>query len=459
MDLLLTHGYFLEEDQKELQIMKPYAPLGLLYLSSHLRQKGFAVEIYDTTFGSRRELFGILESGPPSVVGISGNLMTRRNVVEIAAAARALGWTVVLGGPEPANYAREYLEAGAHVVVEGEAEITMEELLPALRAGGPGLERVNGIFFRRPDGSIARTAPRALIPDLDAQPWPDRERVPMERYLQAWRRRHGAGSISVITARGCPYHCRWCSHSTFGKTHRRRSPQNVADEVCWILERYSPEMLWMADDVFTIHPGWILDYAKEMKRRNLRIPFECITRADRLPRHVAEALAQLGCFRIWIGSESGSQRILDAMERGVTTSQVQAAVRLCREYGMQAGIFLMWGYEGETLADIEATVEHVKACAPDVFLTTVSYPIKGTPYYTEVEPRLVRTGEWAASTDRDLKIAGRRSRRYYQFADQLLKNEAALARGEGGEARAAWLREQIEAARRGLQQCSEELEA
>src|SRR4029077_6405767 len=133
MDLLLTHGYFLYEDPKELQIMKPYAPLGILYLSSHLRQKGFAVEVYDTTFGSRRELLGILEKGPPSVIGIGCNLMTRRSVLDIMAAARAAGWTVVLGGPEPASYPGEYLDAGADVVVEGEAEVTMEELLPALR--------------------------------------------------------------------------------------------------------------------------------------------------------------------------------------------------------------------------------------------------------------------------------------------------------------------------------------
>ncbi len=380
MDLLLTHGYFLYEDTKELQIMKQYVTLGILYLSSHLREKGFDVEIYDSTFGSRQELFRILETGPPSVVGIYVNLMTRRNVLDIAAAARAAGWTVVLGGPEPSNYPGEYLQAGAHAIVEGEGEVTMEELLHTL-GQKEALQRVNRIIFRRRDGSVARTPPRALIPNLDAQPWPDRERVDMDRYLKVWREHHGAGSVSVITARGCPYHCRWCSHSTFGKTHRRRSIQSVADEVAWVLERYQPDMLWMADDVFTIHPGWILEYAAEMKRRGLRIPFECITRADRLNPRIAEALAELGCFRVWIGSESGSQRILDAMQRGVTVEQVRESVRLCQQQGIQTGMFLMWGYNGEELSDIEATVQHVKSCQPDVFLTTVSYPIQGTPYY------------------------------------------------------------------------------
>src|SRR5262249_34992556 len=156
-----------------------------------------------------------------------------------------------------------------------------------------------------------------------------------------------------ITARGCPYHCRWCSHSTFGKTHRRRSVNGVADEVEWILDRYQPEMLWYADDVFTIHPSWTLNYAAELKRRGIRVPFECITRADPLTEQTADGLAEMGCFRVWIGSESGSQKILDAMQRGVKTEQVEHAIDLAQRRGIQAGMFLMWGYEGEEMADIE----------------------------------------------------------------------------------------------------------
>jgi radical SAM superfamily enzyme YgiQ (UPF0313 family) len=403
MDLLLTHGYFLHEDAKELAIMKPYAPLGLLYLSSHLRARGFAVEIYDSTFGSREELFRVLETEKPATLGIYGNLMTRPNVVAILQHAVACGWRVVVGGSEPANYAGQYLAAGAHHVVPGEGELSLEAILRGAPLAGPP----------------------PLIADLDAQPWPDRERIDIDRYLRAWRERHGAGSISVITARGCPYHCRWCSHSTFGKTHRRRSPVGVVEEVEWLMGRYQPEQLWMADDVFTIHHGWLDEYAREMKRRGLRVPFECITRADRMNARVAGQLAELGCFRVWIGSESGSQRLLDAMERGVSLAQVRDAVAHLKAHGIGTGMFFMWGYEGEELSDIEATYQHVKACFPDVFFTTVSYPIKGTPYHDEVAGKLVHLGSWANSTDRDVKIRGRHSRRFYQIADQLLRSESA----------------------------------
>ncbi len=446
MDLLLTHGYFLADDPKEREIMKPYAPMGLLYLSAHLRACGFDVEIYDSTFGSREELLRQIETERPAVVGIYGNLMTRGNVLAIAKAARAYGCKVVLGGPEPPNYSHEYLSAGADAIVSGEGEVSLEALLRAFSAH-ESLDRVPGIQYRADDGSVARTEPAPLIPCLDTQPWPDRERIDIPRYLAAWRARHGRGSISVITARGCPYHCRWCSHATYGKTHRRRSPASVAEEVAWIANRYQPEMLWMADDVFTIHPGWIVEYAAQMRRRELKIPFECITRADRMNAQMAETLAELGCFRVWIGSESGSQKILDAMQRGVRVAQVREAVRLLREHGIETGMFLMWGYEGEDLEAVEATVEHVKTSRPDIFLTTVSYPIKGTPYFNEVESRLVRIGEWATSTDRDVRVAGRHSRRFYQFADQLLRSEAA------------GLRVEAEAARRGLRESIDEVEA
>jgi radical SAM superfamily enzyme YgiQ (UPF0313 family) len=422
MNLLLTHGYFLFEDAKEQAIMKPYAPLGILYLSSHLRSRGFNVDIYDSTFGSKQELFSILDDGPPGALGIYANLMTRRNALEIIGRAKASGWKVILGGPEPLNYADEYLWSGADVIVSGEGEVPLEMLL-GNNFDESAWPQIPGISFRSADGTVVRTPPATLIKDLDAQPWPDRERIAIERYLDVWRTHHGTGSVSLITARGCPYQCNWCSHSVYGKTHRRRSPRSVVDEVEWILNRYDPEMIWLADDVFTIHHGWLFDYAAEMRRRGVSRPFECITRADRMNEKVAAVLAELGCFRVWIGSESGSQRILNAMQRGVTVEQVQAAVASCKRNGIQTGMFLMWGYDGEEIEDIEATVTHVKRCRPDVFFTTVSYPIKGTPYFDRVASRLVSIAGWQESTDRDFRLKGRHSRRFYQYADELLRSE------------------------------------
>jgi anaerobic magnesium-protoporphyrin IX monomethyl ester cyclase len=424
MRLLLTHGYFLADDAKEQKIMKPYVPLGILYLSSYLRGKGFEVEIYDSTFGSREELFARLDEGEPGALGIYGNLMTRPTVLAIAARARSAGWRVILGGPEPANYPLEYLASGADVIVAGEGETALEHLMATAfdRKYWPAIK---GILFRTASGELVRTGSPELLRSLDEQPWPDRERVEIPRYLQTWRDFHGAGSLSIITARGCPYRCNWCSHSVYGLTHRRRSALSVVNEIEWLLDRYHPDTLWIADDVFTIHPGWVTEYAAAMKQRGIRIPFECITRADRLNEGMIDLLAELGCMRVWIGSESGSQRILDAMQRGVTVDQVRSAVACCKRAGIQTGMFLMWGYDGEELTDIEATIDHVKKCRPDTCFTTVSYPIKGTPYYDKVADRLVTFGDWRERTDRDIRIRGRHSRNFYMHADELLKAETA----------------------------------
>ncbi|QNI38435.1 B12-binding domain-containing radical SAM protein [Edaphobacter sp. 4G125] len=429
-DLVLAHGYFLLEDPKERVIMKPYAPLGILYLCSHLRSKGFDVDVFDTTFSNKAELFRFLDSEPPSVLGLYANLMTRSNIVEILAAARNAGWTTIVGGPEPGAYSLEYLQEGAQFVVFGEGENTLEELLHALRVGQSDFSDISGLAYLDHDGNLHKNAPREQMRDLDRQPWPARDAIDLPRYVQTWRQHHGMGSVNFITARGCPFRCNWCSHQVYGQSHRRRDPIKVVDEVEWLLQTYAPDMVWISDDVFTINHQWIRTYYDEMKRRGLRIPFECISRADRLTPEMMDLLTELGCFRMWIGSESGSQRILDSMDRGVKIEQVHRAVEMCRERGVQSGMFLMWGYEGEDLEDIEATIRHVSTSKPDIFFTTVSYPIKGTPYYDRISNKLIQIAPWGQTSDRELRIKGRRSRNFYSHADMLLREEVALSRAK-----------------------------
>lgn len=423
MELLLTHGYFLSLDPAEQRVMRPHPPLGVLYLSSYLKSRGVDVGVFDSTFSSMLDFTHALDAARPPVVGIAVNLMTKRNALRMIAIAKQFGARVVIGGPDPPHHAESYLDAGADVVVIGEGEATLAELLPALSGSGGDLAAIHGIAFKS-DGAVIRTPPRAQLPDLDRQPYPDRDAIDMAAYLDAWRRRHGVGTVSLITARGCPYTCTWCSRSVFGETHRRRSVTNVADEVEAIADRYHPERIWYADDVFAIHRSWTLNYARELERRRIRRPFECISRAERIDDDVAAALASLGCFRVWIGSESGSQRVLDAMKRKVSVDQVHAAAARLRRHGIEVGMFIMLGYDGEELRDLRATVDHLKRTAPDVFLTTVSYPIKGTPYYQQVSDRLVPQ-PWRDSTDRDLVVRGRPVRAYYDFARRWMTAEVA----------------------------------
>ncbi len=427
MDILLSHGYFIAEDEHEQKIMKPYPTLGLLYLSSHLKAKGFAVEVYDSTFENLAEFEGYLRQARPGLVGLYCNLMTKQNVLKMMSMCREIGAGVILGGPEPPYYAEEYLQAGADVVVVGEGEVTLEELIPHLaRHGFNRLESILGIVFRNGDGRLIKTPPRPQIPNLSEQPWPDREAIPIRRYLDTWKTHHGVSSLSLITARGCPYTCTWCSHSVFGETHRRRTPQEVVDEVAWIAGQYQPDQLWYADDVLTIHPRWFLQYGQQLKQRGLKIPFECISRADRLNEKVVAALAEMGCHRLWIGAESGSQRILDGMQRKANIEDVQQKTKMLQASGIQVGMFIMLGYRGEEVSDIEATVDHLKKSNPDIFLTTVAYPIKGTHYYQAVENEIVSHLTWQARTDRDLKVNGRYSRRFFDHATRWMVNEVNL---------------------------------
>jgi anaerobic magnesium-protoporphyrin IX monomethyl ester cyclase len=424
MDVLLTHGYFLSLDEAEQRVMRPHPPLGVLYLSAHLKSRGFSVGIFDSTFKTLDEFASVLETARPPLVGIAVNLMTKRNALRMMVMAKRAGARVVIGGPDPPHHAESYLNAGADVVVIGEGEQTLEELIPAMQSAIADLSAINGIVFRDDDGSVVRTPPRALLPELDRQPYPDRDAIDLPSYLTAWRERHGVGTVSLITARGCPYTCTWCSRSVFGETHRRRSVANVADEVEGIADRYHPERLWYADDVFAIHRTWTVEYAKELERRRIRLPFECISRAERIDDDVVEALASLGCFRVWIGSESGSQRVLDAMKRRVSVDRVREAAAKLRRRGIEIGMFIMLGYDGEQIADLQATVDHLKRTEPDVFLTTVSYPIKGTPYYDQVADRLAPQA-WEEHTDRDLVVRGRPVRTYYDFARRWMTAEVA----------------------------------
>jgi len=424
MNLLLTHGYFLDEDVQEKKIMKPYPPLGILYISSFLKSKGYDVEVLDSTFYGKKDYTDYLDQTDSTVVGLYCNLLTKLNILWMIGEAKKRGKIVILGGPEPASYTTEFINAGADIVVIGEGEQTMLELMEEIpRNGVHRLQHVTGIAFRNEEGEIIHTPPRPLIDDLDSVPYPDRDAIDLDRYIQTWQTHHGYGAVSLITARGCPYTCAWCSHGVYGFTHRRRTPVNVVDEIQMIAEMYKPDMLWIADDVFTINYRWFYDYYTEMQRRNIRIPFECISRPDRVNEDILSKMAELGCFRIWFGSESGSQRILDAMSRKVTTDEIREMTSVAQRYGIEIGLFVMLGYEGETTEDIEATIEHLKQTQPDTFLTTVAYPIKGTEYYKQVQNRIQTKLPWHSRTERDNDVSGRYNKTYYWFAQRRMTNE------------------------------------
>jgi radical SAM superfamily enzyme YgiQ (UPF0313 family) len=187
-----------------------------------------------------------------------------------------------------------------------------------------------------------------------------------------------------------------------------------------------PDTLWFVDDVFTINHRWLEEFAAELKRRGLKIPYECITRADRLNERADELLKESGCFRVWIGAESGSQKILDAMDRRVTVEQVREMIQLSKRHGIETGTFIMLGYPGETEEDIEATIDHLKQSNPDLYTVTVAYPIAGTPFFEDVQADIINPLPWESSTDRDIEIRRPYTQRYYQLAMSRVFNEVQM---------------------------------
>jgi radical SAM superfamily enzyme YgiQ (UPF0313 family) len=428
-DILLAHAYFLKHDIIEQRVMKPYPPLGILYLSAYLKRAGFSVEVFDATFRDPQDFRETVRRVKPRIVGIYANIITRDNVFQLARMAKEGGVKfVVCGGPDAPEWSELYLKSGVDIIGTNEGERTLEALIPWLDEHGMnGLETFPGIIFQR-DGRVHRTAPRAAITDLDSLPWPDRDVLHMEDYFKAWKTKHGESSVSLITARGCPFHCSWCSSEVFGHTHRQRSPKNVVDEMLMIKEKYGPDIMWISDDVLTINRKWSLQFFEEVKRRGASHPYECLSRVDLVDEEILQGLKDTGCFRIWYGAESGSQQILDGMKKGTTVEQVRTAARATQERGIQAGFFILLGYPEETTADIRKTINLLKETRPDVFGTSVAFPMRGTEFYERVSDRIIPNENWSSRNQNKLLFKAKHPRLYYWFAARWLVKEVHVAK-------------------------------
>ncbi len=426
MKITLTHGYFLEEDEKEKEIMRPYPPLGILYVSAWLEKHSYDNVVFDSTFSSLQKLKDHLLTEKPDVIGIYTNLMTKVNVLRIVKFIRGEDSLrhakIILGGPEVRNHIENFLKHGADFLVLGEGEETMLELVKAIDTGA-STDAIESISYLDESGKLLQTQERKMLRDLDDLPLPNRTKIDLQKYFDAWREKHGTSAISLNTMRGCPYTCKWCSRAVYGLSYRRRSPKHVADEIEWIRNNYDADTIWFVDDVFTVNHKWLREFADEVKSRNLVTAFECITRADRMNDEVIALLKAAGCFRVWIGAESGSQRIIDKMDRRVDVNQVRDMIIAAQKAGVQAGTFIMVGYPEETEDDILETVRHLKASNPDYFTITVAYPIKGTDLYSEVEDQFIEALPWESSTDRDIDFKRSYSRKYYDYAVRFIVNE------------------------------------
>lgn len=430
MSLVLTHAYYLYEDVNEQLIMKPYAPLGILYISAYLNQKNVDNHVYDSTFYSKADQLIFIKEQQPKAVAIYTNLMTKINVailVKILKTDSQYGFPkIILGGPDVTYNCEDYLRTGADFLIIGEGEETSLELYESITEN-KDFHHIPGIAFLEGD-CVVKTASRVKMKELSELPLPNREAIPVDKYLDTWKSHHGKSSMTVSTQRGCPYTCKWCSTAVYGQSYRRRPANQVAAELKMLKETYAPDSIWFVDDVFTVSHKWIKNFHEEVKKQKAVIPFECITRAERLNDEVLQLLKEMGCFRIWIGAESGSQKIIDAMDRRVDINEVKTTIQKTNAMGIETGTFIMVGYPGEDEEDIKETVEYLKEANPTHFTITVAYPIKGTSLYEEIKEKIIVEPEWHTSTDRDIDFVRTYPRRYYDYAVSRIVNEVNLSK-------------------------------
>jgi radical SAM superfamily enzyme YgiQ (UPF0313 family) len=439
--ILFTHSYFLSLDAKEHRAMMPYAPLGTLYAASQARSCGHTVALFDSMLAPGAESFAsALDRYKPAIVAIYDddfNYLTKMCLSRMREAAFTMtqfakqrGCVVVVHGSDPADHALDYLEHGADYVIVGEGELTLAELINHITSGlGDGALSIPGLVFSR-GGSLARTPVREAVHNPDAFPFPARDLLDIAGYRSAWKKQHGYFSMNLVTTRGCPFHCNWCAKPIYGQTYHSRTPANVCEEMAMLKADYRPDHLWFCDDIFGLKPGWISSFADEVLRRDSRIPFKCLSRADLLLRDDAvRHLSRSGCRTVWIGAESGSQKILDAMEKGTTVEQIYASTRLLHDSGIRVGFFLQYGYPGETRAEIDLTLRMVKDCHPDEIGVSVSYPLPGTKFYESVKARLGDKRNWVDSEDLALLYPGAYSPDFYRTLHRLTHKKFRLWQG------------------------------
>jgi anaerobic magnesium-protoporphyrin IX monomethyl ester cyclase len=426
-DVLLTHSYHLYYDRKQTRKMQPYPPLGTLYAAALLQHSGISVAVFDTMLNDPAEGFrAALERHRPRLVVVyednfnflSKMCLTRMREVayDILEASRKAGAIAIVNGSDASDHALDYLQRGFRCVLLGEAEWTLLEVVQSLlNNDNPTLRHIKGLaLLGEQRNEIFRTGSRPLMRDLDALPFPARELVDLDQYQDSWKSAHGYFSTNIVASRGCPYRCNWCAKPIYGDAFSVRSAASVAEEMRRLKHDCHAEHLWFADDIFGLQAKWVTDLAEQVERRDAVLPFKMQSRVDLMTRNTVRVLHRAGCAEVWMGVESGSQRILDAMEKGTRVEQFAIARENLRNEGVRACYFLQFGYPGETWEDIQKTVEMVRATRPDDIGVSVSYPLPGTKFFERVKMQIGQKTNWCDSDDLSMMFQGAYTDEFYR---------------------------------------------
>lgn len=410
MKILFTHSYFMRFDPKQWATGQPYPPIGTLYAASCMREQGHTVSFLDTMFAyGPEEVIPALQQHKPDffVIYDDGfNYLTkmcltnmREAAFEMMKFARQRGCTVIVASSDATDHFEEYLQEGAHFVLLGEAELTLTELVAAVSGGEKDFLSIPGLAFRQKE-AVIKTMKRTVMKDLDELPFPAWDLVQIDQYRKIWLKHKGYFSLNMATTRGCPFKCNWCAKPIYGNRYNSRSPQNVVAELKMLKSLFGFDHIWFCDDIFGLKPGWVKSFADLVEKERLHFRFKIQARADLLLQEdYIQDLARAGCANIWMGAESGSQKILDAMDKGTRVEQIFEATRLLKKNNINPSFFIQFGYPGETKQDILETIRMINHLLPFEIGVSVSYPLPGTVFFERVKTELTQKSNWTDSDE------------------------------------------------------------
>lgn len=397
-------------DPKQVEHAQPYPPLGTIWGASLLRTHGYDVKFFDTMFSKGpEEILPILHSYKPDVLVIYDdgfNYLTKMCLSNMREAAfkmqqyaKAIGCKVIVTSSDSADHYQKYIQNNADFVIIGEAEYTLLELINALKSGQQEFNNISGLAYIE-ESEIILTQKRGITKVLDELPLPAWDLINFKNYRKIWIEKHGYFSVNIATTRGCPYKCNWCAKPMYGNAYNMRSPQNVVKEIKLLKQMSGFDHIWFCDDIFGLKRSWVVDFAELITSECLKFKYKIQSRADLLVQEsYVESLASSGCSEVWLGAESGSQKILDAMDKGTTIEQIKKARYLLKAYHIKASYFLQYGYLGENMQDIQKTIDLVKETMPDDIGISVSYPLPGTVFYEKVKHDLILKSNWTDSDE------------------------------------------------------------
>mgnify|MGYP003114942017 CR=1 FL=1 len=433
LDVVFSHSYYYQFDSKQWSNKTPYPPLGTLYAASYLRENGYKVGVFDANLlDDPKTIEPYLKEHKPKTFVLYDdgfNYLTkmclttmREAAFEMIKIAKELHCHVIVCSSDSTDHYEKYLEAGADFVIQGEGEISLKELVDAL-VNNKDTTTIKGLVFKK-DNEITKNPKHPVLRNLDELPIPAWDLIDIEPYRKIWEAGGKEFTLNMATTRGCPFKCNWCAKPIYGNRYNSHSPEYITKHIKYLSETYGVNRFWMCDDIFGLKPNWVQNFNIELKKAELSISYYIQSRVDLLLKEdTIDALSESGLEEVWVGAESGSQAILDAMDKDTKVEQIYEATRLLKAKNVRVAFFIQFGYVGETKEDIEKTIDMIKELVPDNLGVSVSYPLPGTQFYDKVKDDLKLKANWTDSDDLAMLFKGTYSSAFYKKLQRYVHKE------------------------------------